>query len=267
MQPITRIIPIMIGLSLLFMLAGTASAASLLITGGDSCIPVGSQTDLTVRLSDVPQGLSGLNISIGSSDPTTASVANVTFPDWAMLNTRIPLSSDTIGLKMVDLQQKINAGAKDVSICQVTVAARKSGTTVLTVTPVLVEDDAGGLYTVSPVKKTVCTEGSAPADPAPVSKVTGTPVPVQSVALSSTSVTPAPSLNPASSSVPVTVRPSPSGSLNGGTPKKTQPASKATTPVPQPSVTPTVPSPEPGLMPCLAVVALVGIRLRKKEEP
>lgn len=275
MQTYARIIPIVTGLGILCMLTGSVSAAVFQVSGGDSCIPAGSQTDISIRLSDIPQGLSGLNISVAVSDPKTASITNITFPEWAVLHTKIPLSSDTVGLKMVDLVQKINTGAADVTVCRLTISAHKSGTTVLTITPVVVEDDAGGQYTIPPVTKTVCSVSSVQADESPVTRVTDTPGPAESPSLSGTPA-PAPAMD--ASAVSATADPLPSGSRSslslpvpdtrtGGSTENMESAPPVPAKsVPQPSGTTAVPSPSPGLIPCLAVVALAGLIFGKKEE-
>ena len=173
-------IGIIVGLVLLSMISITpANATAFSISGGEACVPVGSTTDLTIALSDVPEGLSGLNITFTISDPEAASVTNITYPNWAAMHTNSSVPSHQFWLKMVDLQQVVNTGDLNVPVCRVTVLSRKSGSSVMTITPVKVEDDIGGRYTLTAVKKTLCTRDSTGGSEPLVYQISGTPNPTE----------------------------------------------------------------------------------------
>jgi len=186
---------IIAGLVLLLMISITpANATTLSISGGEACVPVGSTTDLTLALSDVPEGLSGLNITFAISDPETATVTNITYPNWAAMHTNSSMPSHQFWLKMVDLQQVVNTGDLNVPICRVTILSQKSGSSVITVTPVKVEDDIGGRYTLTSVQKTLCTGDSTGGSEPLVYQVSGTPNPTETPigSMTSTIATPSP---------------------------------------------------------------------------
>jgi hypothetical protein len=171
---------IIAGLVLLITISiAPANAAAFTFSGEDACVPVGSTADISITLSDVPGGLSGLNITFAISDPETATVTNISYPNWAAMHTNSSLPADQFWLKMVDLQQVVNPGDLNVAVCRVTILARKSGSSVITVTPVKVEDDTGGRYTLTPGKKTLCTGDSTAGSQPLVYQISGTPNPTE----------------------------------------------------------------------------------------
>jgi len=158
------------GLVLFIVCSVPCSATMFTLTGGNSCVPVGSATDITIALSDVPQGLSGLNITVGIDDPKTAEIRNVTGPGWASMPVTSPLPADRVWFKTVDLDQKISPGDRDVPVCTVSIHALKEGNVVLMITPTRVEDDTGGRYTVPSVSQTLCCGSPAKATQLSVSQ-------------------------------------------------------------------------------------------------
>jgi hypothetical protein len=174
------IIPWSMAVILIFIVSiSPVNAIAFTINGGDSCVPVGSSTDFSIALSDIPQGLSGLNITISISDPSIATITNVTLPAWAELHSTSTLPADQFWLKMVDLQQKVNPGDLNVSLCQISVVGRKGGTSFITVTPIKVEDDIGGRYTITPAQKPLCTGDSTTSSQFQSPSESGTPIPSQ----------------------------------------------------------------------------------------
>jgi hypothetical protein len=147
-------------LIILFISVSPVNALAFTISGGDTCIPVGSSTDLSIALSDIPDGLSGLNISIAINNPEMVTITNATLHDWAELHSTSSLPADQVWLKMVDLQQKVNPGDMNVSVGRISVLARKGGKSVISVTAIKIEDDIGGRYMMVPAQKMLCTGNS-----------------------------------------------------------------------------------------------------------
>lgn len=259
-------------LGLLCMIISSVTATDFVFNGGDSCIAEGSKTDLSLHLSEVPQGLSGLNISITVTDPGIASISNITFPDWALLKTMSPLPFDAFGLKMVDLQQKVNPGDTQVMVCGLSVMAHKKGASVITVIPVNVEDDTGGRYALSPVKKTVCVHNSTQGNQSTIVQAADTPISAQTMSssISPTSIIPSVQYSPSPSSalaqsstvVPVLPAEVPSAQV---TTVKTVPAVKITTSAIPPSTTYAAPLPALTLISCILSMVVVYWLFKKKE--
>jgi len=253
-------------LVILFISVSPVNALAITISGGDTCIPVGSSTDLSIALSDIPQGLSGLNITIAISDPDAATITNVTFPAWADLHTTSLLPADQFWLRMVDLQQKINPGDMNVSVGRISVLAKKGGNSVITVTPIKVEDDIGGRYIASPEQKPLCTGNSMPGS-------SGTPTQTSTSIIITPAVTPSSTLT----SIPQIPEAQPSAPLltTQSSGSKVTPASTDTvsqsngtsvnTAHPPPAA-PASPSLILPLISCVVSIALLGLRKKTEKE-
>ena len=259
-------LPWSIAVLLIFIISvSPVNALAFTINGGDTCIPVGSSTDLSIALSDLPQGLSGLNITIAISDPDAATITNVTFPAWADLHTTSSLPADQFWLRMVDLQQKVTPGDMNVSVCRISVLAVKGGNSVITVTPIKVEDDIGGRYIASPKQKPLCT-GSTPS-----SSVTPTQT------SNSIMITPAVTPSPTPTSFPQNPEAHPSAPLlptqtigSKVTPASTETVSLSNvtpvTTVHRPPATPASLSLMLPLISCIVCIALIGLRKKIEKE-
>jgi len=150
-----------IGLLLFVLLIVPAGATEFTLTGGESCVPAESTTNIQVALSDLPQGLSGLNVSYAISDPSVAVISSISPATWAMLPVHTALPSGQTQLKTIDLNQAVNPGAQNVIISDLALHSLKQGTVLLTVTSIRVEDDSGGRYSISPVSRTICFGNSS----------------------------------------------------------------------------------------------------------
>jgi len=180
MQSSAHLIAVIAGIVLLSISMAPVNATVFTISGGDTCVPVGSSVDLSITLSDVPQGLSGLNLSIATSDAETATITQVSFPDWAALHTNSTLPADQVWFRMVDLQQKVKPGDMNVLAGSISILARKPGNCIVTLIPIKVEDDAGGRTTIASETKTltICgTTGETGESQTPIpTQTTNTPV-------------------------------------------------------------------------------------------
>ena len=253
-------------LVILFISVSPVNALAFTISGGDTCIPVESSTDLSIALSDIPHGLSGLNITIAISNPDAATIINATFPDWAALHSTSSLPAYQFWLKMVDLQQKVNPGDMNVSVCRISVLAVKGGNSVITVTPIKVEDDIGGRYIAFPEQKPLCT-GDSTAN----SSVTPTQT------SNSIKITPAVTPSPTHTSFPQNPEAQPSVPLlpTQTSGSKVIPASTETvslsnmtpvTTVHRPPATPASLSLMLPLISCIVCIALIGLRKKIEKE-
>lgn len=181
MKTHSSILIILAGACLLFILLNPVSAATFVFHGGDECLPVGSQENLTVLLSEVPDGLSGANVTFSINDPDIISIDAVIPPPWATLKTASVPSPGYSILKAVDLQQNVKPGDANVIICKLSLAAHKNGMIILKASPVTVEDDKGGRYTIPPLEKKICAGAGGNQTPStnetdsPTLKLTASP--------------------------------------------------------------------------------------------
>ena len=132
-----------------------------------STLSVGETQEFTIALDNVTDGLSGFNITADllpwspdgpSPEPpvlsaltssTTTDVCEmvgVTYPSWAGIPMNSSFPTDQAFVKAVDIQDLVKRGAKNVTLCTLTICGDAPGTAVLRVTARTVDDDAGGRY-------------------------------------------------------------------------------------------------------------------------
>ena len=150
---------------LLLLFTVPVSGAVFTANGGSGCAPVSSPLSVPVTLTDIPTGLSGLNVTFAISDPQAAQIVSIAFPAWAALHDVSPLPAQQVWVRVVDLDRKVNANDKDVPVATLSVQGLKAGSVVLTISPTRVEDDAGKVYSIAPQSQTLCFSGSAASPP------------------------------------------------------------------------------------------------------
>jgi hypothetical protein len=207
-----------------------------------------------------------MNITIAINNADMVTITNATLPDWAALHTTSSLPADQVWLKMVDLQQKLNPGDMNVPVGRISVLARKSGNSMITVTPIKVEDDIGGRYMVVPAQKPLCIGNST---------VSSSGTPAQT--LDNTIITPVVTPSPTNTSIPQIPKAQPSASLPPTqtvgltvTPSSTDTVSQSNvtsvnTAHPPPA-TPASPSLMLPLISCITCIALIGLHKKTEKE-
>jgi hypothetical protein len=267
---------IIIGLVILVLAIVPAGATSFTLTGGDTCAAVGSTTDIQVKLSDLPQGLSGVNVSYTVSDPSIAVISSITPAGWGMMPQHPPLPSGQAWLKMIDLNQEVNPGAQQVPVSDLAIHSLRQGTTELTVTSARVEDDSGGRYSISPASRTICfgsgngitpvTTAASPVVTATTAQAAATISP-QVPATASGAPTPPPAAVATSPGKSVTIPVTPEAQVTGQIMQKYPPATQQTVTgsreTPRPATTTYSPlAPETALI-ALIVACLAACRPKK----
>ncbi len=101
-------------------------------------------TNLSITLSEAPNGLSGYNITISLSNASIAEINSVDFPDWALLNSVGLLPAESVWIKAVDLQNSIIKGASNVILANVTLRGKSEGIARVLLTVRQIDDDDGG---------------------------------------------------------------------------------------------------------------------------
>jgi hypothetical protein len=100
-------------------------------------------TNLSITLSEAPNGLSGYNITISLSNASVAEIISVDFPDWALLNDVGLLPAELVWIKAVDLQNSIIKGASNVILANVTFRGKSEGIANVLLTVRKIDDDDG----------------------------------------------------------------------------------------------------------------------------
>jgi PGF-pre-PGF domain-containing protein len=133
-----------------------------------SGVQIAETAEYSMILDAAPAGLSGFNISVALTNPAIGEIVDVSYPAWAMMPRNSSLPADTIFVQAVDLDRVVEAGAANVTLCTLTVRGDAAGTTNLTITRMVVDDDEGGQYAPETRDATLTVEGQ----PAPVAAFT-----------------------------------------------------------------------------------------------
>ena len=104
---------------------------------------VGDTTPVEIILDTSTNGVAGYDISITLSDPSVASITEVTFPSWAMLNESSSLPASSVRLRMVDLDNKIIPGSTEISFGSIILQGDAIGSTDVEITIKEITSDYG----------------------------------------------------------------------------------------------------------------------------
>jgi len=109
------------------------------------------QNNSTVQIvmDQVPDGLSGFNITVSVSDPEIAEITAVSLPSWSAIekDSISPIPSGSVWIKSVDLNDKIKSGDTNVSLGNITITGKKAGTADLNISKGSYYDPDGGNFT------------------------------------------------------------------------------------------------------------------------
>jgi hypothetical protein len=148
----------------LAVITGPALAAPVLESPGILSLPAGGSTvSLTINLSGAETGLSGYNLSLAMTPSRTAEIVSVEYPPWANMPMNGTMPAWNTWIQAVDLQTQVEPGDSPVLLATLTLRAIANDKTVLTVAPVIVDDDRGGRYTLDPIQIPVQV-GAVPAE-------------------------------------------------------------------------------------------------------
>ncbi|WP_062397924.1 hypothetical protein [Methanogenium cariaci] len=116
--------------------------------------PTAGSTDiLMINLTGDGDGLSGYNLGLSMTTPGIVEVASVAYPPWAGMVSNGTIPAENTWIQAVDLQMQVESGGDfPVLLTTITLRAIADGETVLTVSPVIVDDDRGGRYALDPIQ-------------------------------------------------------------------------------------------------------------------
>ena len=110
---------------------------------------IGSSQNVQIVMDEVPDGLSGFNITISILDPEIADITAVSFPSWGMMLRNSTIPSSSVWIKVSDLDNKTVSGDTNVLLGTITITGKKAGTTDLSIQPTLISADGGS--SINPV--------------------------------------------------------------------------------------------------------------------
>jgi hypothetical protein len=125
---------------------------------------IGTTTPVAITLDTASAGIAGFDINITLSNPSVASITDVTFPPWAILNESSSLSASSVRLRMVDLYNQNQPSSTNVPFGSVTLKGKATGSTDVVITIKEITSDVGD--SLSPTLR----QGTFTVDAAPLSQ-------------------------------------------------------------------------------------------------
>jgi len=106
-------------------------------------IPKQFERSLNLSIDSVPDGLSGYNISISVSNASVINLTSVEFPEWTALFYNSSLPGNSVWLKAVDLNNKVQSGAGNVILGKMKIKGGNPGNASITINVNSMDDDNG----------------------------------------------------------------------------------------------------------------------------
>jgi hypothetical protein len=153
------------------VLSGTGAAeiqqSGPTLTISDATVDEGEQTELTVVLSEVPDGLSGFLMTLETSDSSVATIEGASVSSAADGLTTVTPANDgsSIFVKGADLDDNTVAGDQDVELFTVTVQGQSAGTADIEVVSKNIDNDDG--FDIEPVVQSGAVTVESTATPTP----------------------------------------------------------------------------------------------------
>ncbi len=143
----------------------------LSITPASPVIASGSSQQFQLVLSNVPEGLSGANISITLEDPATGTITAITPPSWAGLNRTSVIPAASAWVESVDIGQSIQPGATNVPMGTFTIQGDTPGESGIALVMLELDAENGAALTSEVVngRITVTSQLNANFNAAPLS--------------------------------------------------------------------------------------------------
>ena len=167
------------GFLLLFCIGGVYGAV---ITVDDFSLTAGESKEFPISLDVAPTGLAGYKIAVTFENPNTAAITDVIFPNLWPLNSVDPdvavvgpVSSVTVS--GVDLQHKVEAGARDIELCSLTIISRDGTANRILLNVIELTDDAGSAVDIGVPAPTPGPTGTQTQAPVPTVTQTQAPEP------------------------------------------------------------------------------------------
>jgi len=132
-----------------FLLLVVAPAVAENITVGRVSLRVGEIGSVNITIDYLWNGLSGYSITVRLSNPEIAEIVAVEFPSWATLKDSSTLPADSVWIKAVDLQERVNLGDSNVVLAILKIRGDNQGKTEINVIVNQMDDDKGNPINVT----------------------------------------------------------------------------------------------------------------------
>jgi len=130
---------------------GTVNAADTeeIYTGIKSLsLSLGEEAEFPIILNHAPNGLAGYYILLEIENENIATIIDVKYPNWAILNDSI-FNDGSVLLKGIDLENEIKEESGNIELATIVLKAIKEGETDIKLKVIRMTDDFGNLMTPS----------------------------------------------------------------------------------------------------------------------
>ncbi len=166
------------------------SSTTFSFSPAEASVETGNLVQISIIADQFPTGLSGYNLTVSLSDGSIADIVNVTFPSWATVHDEGSFPGDTVWVKAVDLNSKVQTNATDVELCTLEISGQSIGSSDIIIPVIKCDNDSGEILypAVSAGKINVTNDVPAPSSttfsfsPAEASVKTGDLVQVSIIA-------------------------------------------------------------------------------------
>ncbi len=150
-ENMNKLLRILILLGIFLGLGVSCASASNVVSFNPQTVELspGSSQNVQIVMDEVPDGLSGFNITISVLDPEIAEITGVSFPSWGMMPRNSTIPSSSVWIKVSDLDKKVGSGDTNVLMGTITLTGKKEGTTDLNIPKTQISADGGSL--INPV--------------------------------------------------------------------------------------------------------------------
>ncbi len=140
---------LLLGVFLVLASISCASAAELGI-GTARIDAVGNTATVPITLDEVPQGLSGYELTVHLANPAVAEIVAVDFPSWASVHGTSDLPKDRVSMRAVDLSEQVGPSETSIPLATLTLKGISAGSTTLGITVNQMDDDEGNIVALTP---------------------------------------------------------------------------------------------------------------------
>ena len=125
-----------------------ASAANVISFNPQTVeMDMGSSQNVQIVMDEIPDGLSGFNITISVLDPENAEITAVSFPSWNTMPRNSTVPSSSVWIRAADFNHQVESGATNALLGTITITGKKAGTTNLSISEGSYYDPDGGNFT------------------------------------------------------------------------------------------------------------------------
>lgn len=134
----------------------------------DATVTTGETTTVAVTLSELPNGLSGFNVTLALSNPDSATITDARIDGFELNRTTVSPDRSAVELKGIDTQKRQQSGDGPLRLATVTIHGDDTTGTDLTLQVDQVDDDEGDRIdpTTEDSRLTVDDDGSGAGDDA-----------------------------------------------------------------------------------------------------